>query len=495
MDVERGFFSPANALDVVRAVAALDGSARVDTPDGVLADGGGAWRHLESPCALVHPALAPAIAERLRKTEAELWKLVHEKGAGAIAKRLARARKLDGVPAAQLLIRRVPVPPLAARPLERMPGGRLMPGADNVRLLEVARRAQLARRLREIDGVGEALIAAADVALQESVEALCATFDAGPAAPLWEPAPEYRERLRPDGAPAPAQRGGWLDAPDPARAIGCAIGRDRIVLVFPWAVLAIARASGKVTQAAIATDLATRGLDAGEGRALFQRERLYVWNLASGEWESGYGDGFAFVAFVEEHELSYLVDAPHGRARRLSELADYPIIAAASGDGRFYWIEDKEGNGGAFESARAILVERSRDVVADARDQNDDDDDEEEEEDREASWSYSPQCAIALGPDDRFRRFFDGVYHDGARLHRIAPARAAAFARDARSLLIVDRERARCFTLDGAPAPGGEFSLAPLAAALAETPSLAEAAADARAAWSRRARSLVLPRA
>src|SRR5579862_9750274 len=150
MDWFADFFRPVDALDVARVAVALGRAAPVESANALLEDDGGAWRYLDSPCPLVHPALAPRLAELARLSERELWTLVRERGARWLLRRLRWRRRLaGGLRAADLLIRRVPVPPLARRPLERMPGGRLMPGPDNLLLLDVARWIDRARLVRE----------------------------------------------------------------------------------------------------------------------------------------------------------------------------------------------------------------------------------------------------------------------------------------------------------------------------------------------------------
>lgn len=48
----------------------------------------------------------------------------------------------------------------------------------------------------------------------------------------------------------------------------------------------------------------------------------------------------------EDLERAQLVDVRTGRIARLPEVVDYPVLALVSPDGRWVWVEDKEGNGG-----------------------------------------------------------------------------------------------------------------------------------------------------
>lgn len=319
------------------------------------------WGHIVAARPLLHPAVAPLVAELLGMAQDTVWavarcqlgldgqgRVVESEapdavaGAAALQSRLAALPQRDGMTPAALIIDRVPIPPPGDRPLLAMPGGHAMPGADTMRYAGLLSRSVRLARLAEL-AAPEIILLHEYSLLQQSFERLLR----GPrtASDLWDPEDEDEESAA--GAAAAAPDGGpLLDATfgepiDPCLPLAAALLTDgSLIIQFPYAALHAER-SGRIRDVFATGTARLQCTSPDGGFALFHGMGGHVRDLVARKWTPQRPEGLPCVVMEESQESAILVDMKRGRSRRLTELGDYPTINVMSPDGRHVWVGDR----------------------------------------------------------------------------------------------------------------------------------------------------------
>ncbi len=134
----------------------------------------------------------------------------------------------------------------------------------------------------------------------------------------------------------------------------------------------------------------------------------HLFDSAKGRWLTAPKAGFPLSFMREVTEQAFVVDVGGEREWRAHEVADYPSHCLASGDGRFLWITDKECNGGIYDGRTGAYV---------------------------ASAEERTLLPLAFAFDGKRFRFFPDK-----RLMRVTGARAAAFDRTGKRLLVLKKK-------------------------------------------------------
>ena len=441
------------------------------------------FAHLDIPAPLLHPALAPLVADALGWSEEDLRDVVFlrawvdeegrvrpsgpeedrydhldRKGTPVVLEKLAGlssgtavdALGAEGFKPEDLLIRRVPVVPPGDRPLLTMPGGHAMPGPDNLAYASLIDRRNQLIRLLELNAP-EIILVHESAATGERLAALWAQMSGEPAKTAWkldegedntESGGGAETPMGPISLPSGDIDGSFTRPPDPTRPVNGAILEDGSVLLqYSFVILHVAK-TGRILRAIPALGHQILATSADGRYVLTRRMGLHLYDLREGRWSTETPADLPCVFMDEALEQAFLVDAKKGGGRRLHELGDYPDLYVTSPDGRFLWVEDKERSGGVFsaESALRVLMpsemrlsEKTPSVLRRDGTRLRFDDDLEERWPERPTW-----CALALARSNRFVLVEFGVVavDDRPVLLLDLPHPVVALSRDGDKLLV-----------------------------------------------------------
>ncbi|MFO0548436.1 MAG: hypothetical protein U0271_08625 [Polyangiaceae bacterium] len=494
------------------------------------------FAHLALPGGVVHPALAPAIGavvgisaeDVLAVARNEAWldgaRVIafdsddwteHSDACGVatLRERLARGDRARlpadlaaaGFSPTALLIDALPVVPPGDRPLLRLDDPTivaLQPGPINQALRDLTTRSHRLARLLELHATSllvqneEQLLQAAfdrvyDAVLRGAGFAPSALSDPpirGTVAPSakWNEGPPHELRLAvrtpiaidgerwypyPDGPPEPTTPRGclWLDD-------------ERLLLQFPYAVVIVSRADGRVLAEHAVFGLAARSVP---GRVVFLGDHptdtvdedgivlvdVAVLDTLEGRWAARYPADLRAVTVVNDQpEDAFLYDFRTGSTLALDLACDRPGLLAISRDHRFVWaggssatgvivsadtgivhleVEELDPEEGPFLLLNGKLVEELPDEL-------------ELEEDGAAAFALSPAgCWRVLSPE--------GALCEGERrLCTLAfPRLAAAFDASGDHLVVLTSRGALIVEVAETPRIAQRIDLKPLARLLA----------------------------
>jgi hypothetical protein len=319
-------------------------------------DGKAGLAEITTPFGVIHPALAPAIGERLGLSAAEVLAIarcaafVDEQGVvrheditaeheetTSTDYLITRLAEIDGE---GLVVGTVPVIPAAERPLEVRDGGAFLPGRLDrayARLLRARTKVErLAEMSRDDDGVPVLVWLFALRDQQLRFEEVCAVA-AGQTVDEWAPAtvqftpPERSE----------------MDEVGPDDASGCAFAGEDLLVTRGDETVRL-RAGVEVQRYPTP---GARVLCSDGKRALFASRSTVdhsLLELESGRWLDAPDGDFPPGVMVEELEVPFLVDLARARRTRAEALTDFPAHYVVSPDGKHVWLGDREGNTGIY---------------------------------------------------------------------------------------------------------------------------------------------------
>lgn len=290
------------------------------------------------------------------------------------------------IPPEELMITRIPVLPLEKRPFLEMPGGKKMPGADNVyyQLLASQSKNFLDRQGRQISSLFlihkqlqnnlEYLITVLENNLQHDrwavmehvSNSIFGKIDAPlprnailPSLPTSLLPPTFRPEWEPENSQVPVDSM-WLDDHT------CCIQFPASIALYDLQAKAKRQeyAVGNLKLCQANSHLSMIQMLGMRNNSDYAVADFVHLNYQTNEWHAGLWQGFFYKGLAHQtNEERALVDYIYRTKLNLAELGDYPAKYVISTCGQYAWIQDKHGNGGIYGFKSGLCQIYSRDML------------------------------------------------------------------------------------------------------------------------------------
>ncbi len=394
----------------------------------------------------------------------DAWREDAENATGTETLLRALVERVGAHEAECLLVHRVPVPPVTARPLEERVGGFIGVGARDVCFSALADRAGRLARLLELEAP-PIIVRSEKRALTEAFERLLQVWlgEDGPPPPLHE------DPCVCEGPPAAEPRLMFDEGTDLTGVRGIAfMGEGKALIDFATASIPLELETG-----ALGDSFRTAGRDlvgGVDGHAVYAENDTWRFAVWKESWLVGPLPSFIPFVFHESNEGAYVIEVGTRRIRRLEAVSDYPTQLLVTPCGRYFYASDKHGSGGVFRHDgqfqfpieirnrnRSVPVLRQTGAIERL--------DEDTETELEEVWASESLRAVALAESrDTWVRIQGGGLVVGMELVlRLDSAIcAAAFNRACDQALLATAETLFWLDLDPAPRLRKSFDLRPV---------------------------------